>query len=267
MLPTKEASRIHLLIANPPDSRPIWTKLKLMENPLGNTKHMAEYDPQHLYFTSEDDIKEGDWYIHPFEDKVEKTEWAHIVTLMNQLPKAQKIIASTDPSLGLPAIPESFLKQYVESNGKIDKVQLQTCCLYGGKCPSKGAYDKQHLCKIGFELTDNNEVIVDTSVHCVKPTTILGRSSQVVMQISSGIEPQYQSEYKCVFDKALEDAAENRYKTVPEKTKWICKDSFKHGAQWQKEQCDSILRDCILALNENSGNSKLVEKIKAILQK
>ncbi len=30
-------------------------------------------------------------------------------------------------------------------------------------------------------------------------------------------------------DERIEESAENRYKTVPEKTKWICKDSFKDG--------------------------------------
>ncbi len=103
--------------------------------------------PQHLYFTSNEEIKEGDWCIGegvalPFKaiPTIRYHQW-------------KKIVASTDPSLGLPSIPESFIQQYVAVNGKINSVMLEM-------------ENKANSVDIDFEkiytlkLTDNNECIV-----------------------------------------------------------------------------------------------------------
>jgi hypothetical protein len=99
--------------------------------PTGNTE--SEMITQHLYFTSDEEIKKDDcklneWYVHfTFGEKILQQAtaqdlecWEHGHTYGN------KVVASTDPSLGLPSIPESFLKKYVAANGKIDKVKLRT---------------------------------------------------------------------------------------------------------------------------------------------
>lgn len=38
---------------------------------------------------------------------------------------------------------------------KIYNIEVEMECAYGDECPSKGAYDKQHLCKIQPKITNN----------------------------------------------------------------------------------------------------------------
>jgi len=82
-------------------------------------------DNQHLYLTSDEEIKVGDWYIvGTFLTRCQKEELGHIKSGFD------KIIATTDKSLllpnisfkdwdgktrQLPQIPESFIKAYVEA--------------------------------------------------------------------------------------------------------------------------------------------------------
>lgn len=93
---------------------------------------------QHLYFTSNDEIKEGDWYI-VFYNQGNPAVTKSIGERIDS--RCKKIIATTDESLweipnsvpgfnfpdrlGLPHIPTSFIKAYVEANGKIDTVSVE----------------------------------------------------------------------------------------------------------------------------------------------
>lgn len=73
---------------------------------------------QHLYFISNDDIKEGDYMIDKrgvYHNKVQLDAYIGLA----------KVICSSDTTLGLPLIPESFIKAYVEAQGKIDSVQIE----------------------------------------------------------------------------------------------------------------------------------------------
>jgi hypothetical protein len=77
--------------------------------------------PQHIYFISNRKIKEGD-HIH-FN--------VGCAAGIRQVDKEDcnddccfKIEATTDPSLNLPLIPQSFIEKYVEKQGKIDEVMI-----------------------------------------------------------------------------------------------------------------------------------------------
>lgn len=115
MLPTKETSSIIK-----------WTSKNVLEyskNPFFISKEQV---PQHLYIISDDEIKEGDWYL----DKTNNT--IHQATKVVQNNKEQleypayKIIATTDSSLtilvgynnvetSLPQPSQSFIEKYIES--------------------------------------------------------------------------------------------------------------------------------------------------------
>lgn len=82
---------------------------------------------QHLYFTSDGEIKDGDYSVGdegvfgPYEDGD---------TLPNN---SKKIIATTDTSLDLPSIPQQFIQYYIEEYNKgnvIDKAQVEYTDLY-----------------------------------------------------------------------------------------------------------------------------------------
>ncbi len=89
--------------------------------------------PQHLYFLSNEEIKEDDWKYCPNKGNgidigkgLPKPNYgARITRGGNACKDCRKIIASTDPSLHLPGIPQSFLRQYVAAQGKIDEVRLE----------------------------------------------------------------------------------------------------------------------------------------------
>jgi len=114
MLPTEKAS--HLYILN-----------KELKFGFYNQKSKPEWTDlinQHLYITSDEEIKEGDWYYNNHYNSVALCTSIHALNRNNQF----KIIATTDTSLELPQLSQSFIKTYIEAynNGKvIDKVMVE----------------------------------------------------------------------------------------------------------------------------------------------
>lgn len=101
---------------------------------LGGVQRFGEAIPQHLYLISEEEIKEGDWYYWISHSEPMKCDKRGAIQRKNCF----KIVSTTNKSLGLPLIPESFIKLYVEKQGKIDKVRVQTTRDSWGnntKCP------------------------------------------------------------------------------------------------------------------------------------
>lgn len=82
------------------------------------------WNNQYIYFTSKDEIKEGDWFELNREifqcksrDEIRQLSREHEVT--------QRIEMSSDPSLNLPLIPESFINLYAEKQGAIKEVEVE----------------------------------------------------------------------------------------------------------------------------------------------
>lgn len=77
-------------------------------------------EPQHLYFTSDDEVKEYDIFIDSTNSLRQAIggQWYPCKT-------DKKIVASTNTSVHLPFIPESFIKKYIAYNGFINEVNLQ----------------------------------------------------------------------------------------------------------------------------------------------
>ena len=87
--------------------------------------------PQHLYFTTDDEIKEGDWYIDDcnlIRQAVtsDKDYW-------DRRPTYKKIVATTDKSLGLPEPSQAFMEKYVELGG-IEEVDIEYESYIKGQC-------------------------------------------------------------------------------------------------------------------------------------
>lgn len=84
------------------------------------------YQAQHLYFCSDDEIKEGDWFINIITNRIfGPATYADVENRRDGKDYMVKVVASTDSSLGLPLIPQSFLQEYVRSNGNIKEVWLE----------------------------------------------------------------------------------------------------------------------------------------------
>ena len=127
---------------------------------------------QHLYFVSEREIEVGDWFLSdgrlsksfPPMYNVEKcididNEWIYGningKDLGNNPNFSLKIEATTDPSLNLPLIPQSFIKEYVEEQGEIDEVMIEIEYKAGGRVESDPM-----IHNIKLKLRKDNTVIV-----------------------------------------------------------------------------------------------------------
>lgn len=141
---------------------------------------------QHIHFTSDEEIKEGDWAYSMTGNLVYQFALDN-----NKDPYTKKVIATTDKSLkikglkenckclsnpisptakcescligiSLPQIPESFIKHFVEKNGKIDEVELE----YENKCKNEwrlrctAQYERTSDCCLKLKTTESNEVII-----------------------------------------------------------------------------------------------------------
>lgn len=108
ILPTKKASNLYIY-----DDR---VTKSLHQRELGITSNDGYRNGQHLYITSDEEIKEGDWYIYNEELLAQfKKEYNQSAVLVK---KNKKIIATTDPKLNLPKPTEGFIKKFVEKYNK-----------------------------------------------------------------------------------------------------------------------------------------------------
>ncbi len=138
-----ELKRVQVHMLPTEDKSQIWgwrLGLAFMKNPSKPVKG-AEGLPYHLYFTTDEEIKEGDWYLD-----VLKTGFPTVHKCGNSLPfTAPKIIATTDPKLlprkeyegldetaqnqyriikGLPQPSQATIKAYCEQGG-FDEVDVE----------------------------------------------------------------------------------------------------------------------------------------------
>lgn len=68
-----------------------------------------------LYITSDEEIKEGNWVLLP-NGIIKKMSHSDILDYLDSESFAtKKVIATTDPSLGLPSLPESFIQAYIKA--------------------------------------------------------------------------------------------------------------------------------------------------------
>jgi len=108
----------------------------LLGNDLGlairEFKANKSYTTQHLYITSDDEIKEGDWILLKSIGKgqigkysFDKEYQTHDLTTLSNVHYPYKtkeyfvkVIASTDKSLNLPSLSDEFLKEFIETYNK-----------------------------------------------------------------------------------------------------------------------------------------------------
>lgn len=137
MLPTDKRSCLGLTKSN-----------KLMLAPFKTTWELPysnEFTGQHLYFISDEPIKEGDNIYNTVQKTIFIADKQFMKLIGNSLSTNKKIIATTNPDLwkilsddklegrgiiinkefGIPKIDTTFIEAYVREQGKIDKVLLE----------------------------------------------------------------------------------------------------------------------------------------------
>lgn len=94
-----------------------------------NIKDLKQF--YNLYLVSDREIGPYEWFYASDHMSINKNEWKNSKALKQEFPWYHKIEATTDKSLGLPLIPKSFIEEYVQKQGKIDKVYIRLECRYG----------------------------------------------------------------------------------------------------------------------------------------
>lgn len=108
MLPSNQKARISQLIDD---------KL-VIDEPIGIC--------QHLYFISNREIKEGEYFLSSTGVVMIHNKRSYTGMISRRIVESDKKIESTtDPTLGLPLIPQSFVNVFVEGQGKIEEVMIE----------------------------------------------------------------------------------------------------------------------------------------------
>lgn len=87
-------------------------------------EHKGDWNTQHLYLVSDEEIKEGGVYLAYFPNKAPEIHIRKDGLIPTDAGR-KKVVATTDKSLSLPLIPNSFMEEWVAKQGKIDKVKIK----------------------------------------------------------------------------------------------------------------------------------------------
>lgn len=89
-------------------------------------KHQYLIENRNIHITSDEEIKEGDWFMDISDNSIWKNE--HSGKMVKSIfPECKKIILTTDQDLikhGVQAINDEFLEWFCSKNGKVDFVEV-----------------------------------------------------------------------------------------------------------------------------------------------
>jgi succinate dehydrogenase flavin-adding protein (antitoxin of CptAB toxin-antitoxin module) len=177
----KNRAKVHLLPTNDEravigltaDEKTLW----FAHSGIGNS-----YGNKHLYITTDDEIKEGDWYLDNQTNTIYKCDSYKESLSTDEFDEFQKIIATTDPKLhstrlkdcpinpednmvsvrGLSKPPNSFIEEYCKVGG-IDEVDVEYGLFHDGNFKDD---DETHAFKAirKPKVNSHNEIIIHSII-------------------------------------------------------------------------------------------------------
>jgi hypothetical protein len=189
-----------------------------------------ERSPQHIYITSDEEIKEGDWYLNTLQNTIDKCEDIISQKNVNLSSWLKKIILTTDQDLikdGVQAIDDEFLEWFVK-NPSCEEVVV----IYEPKnffdvkkgWEYKIIIPKEELCP----LCNNNKLIDGVCKECTellcKPFSVLENQETLEEVDFTVLEEELIKEAKMVWKEQHPNPIEMA--------------SF--GAKWQQERSYSV---------------------------
>lgn len=106
---------------------------------------------QHLYITSDDEIKDGDWYLG-IDNRI-------CIAVKNNAKGMLKIIASTDSLLPLPQPSDKFIQAYIDAYNKGEKIEKVLVEYEFGNISESYFYGEVEKLPLKLKLKDNNIII------------------------------------------------------------------------------------------------------------
>ena len=125
LLPTEKPSRLGYLTKK---GKEVFKDLRLFDKPMPN---ILDSENQHIYITSDEDIKEGDWWYNFINDDFGISSFKNGIPL--EWGETKKITLTTDQDLiadGVQAISDEFLEWFVK-NPSCESIEVKhfgTCC-------------------------------------------------------------------------------------------------------------------------------------------
>ena len=201
VLPTDKPSRLFI--------NPLWEhQLRFVKDKLIEKKH-KERLPHNIYITSDEKIKEGDYYL-PFSKSIVKktTKYGEIgkskTSMDFSLDYLKKIILTTDQDLikdGVQAIDDEFLEWFVK-NPSCEEVYISVV-----KTRPRGSNGEW---EVNYGINIQKEEL-STKLH-------IGEAKQETLE------------------EAASKVLYNKYPYYPPQDSGYWKDMFKEGAKWQSER-------------------------------
>lgn len=116
--------KVYPLMLPTHDESPLYIAGLVPKIYIGRVGSRAVSGNQHLYLVSDREIGKYEWFYASDRKSIHKNEWNDAASLKKEFFWYKKIEATTDHSLNFPLIPNSFIKEWVEKQGKIEKVYL-----------------------------------------------------------------------------------------------------------------------------------------------
>jgi len=193
-----------------------------------------DWQPMHLYFVSEEKIISGDWYI-TVQGSVFKSKCGTAHPVYSD----RKIIASTDSSLRLPMISESFARHYVHCSGTITDVELEMVRWVDPECPIAigggmrlKLTDKNEVCIVAVRESNDSQFVEDATKKLV-----LGANGERIVQHLQDKKQALQDRVDNTYlNRIISDAANTYVNDVLQDINCIdrVEEAFKAGAEWYK---------------------------------
>jgi len=132
------------------------------------------WEPQNLYFISDEEIREGEWIIDSAKKlrRAKRHVYKKEAIRMFKNIGLGKVIASTDKNLGrlikgsgvqlqYPLVPKSFVEKFAESNGCLDtvKVEFEQLCIQTGAPCGVTCFSEEACDGSIYPKTNNDGVI------------------------------------------------------------------------------------------------------------
>ncbi|PCI96646.1 MAG: hypothetical protein COB15_09670 [Flavobacteriales bacterium] len=142
-----------------------------------NSSASKKINPQHLYITSDDEIKEGDWFInvHYLDKRAPEASGRYAMNKNAVFLNPKKVVATTDSDLTmdtpiddrvdvlydnkLPQIPESFIKAYCKAGG-IHEVLVEYTMVPADRAPDGWS--------ISLKLREDSTIIIHQAIDWIK---------------------------------------------------------------------------------------------------
>ena len=231
---------------------------------------------RHIYITSDEKIKRGDWYIA--DNKLYRASVDHMPELYTY--SCKKIILTTDEDLikdGVQAIDNKFLEWFINNSNceEIEVVDVRSLGVYGSYYPYKINIPKKETKQETLEEAKFNNLIklFGKDFH-LEPSSEIKNCNESFMAGAKWQQEQEQSNENSWFNEYQEvenyiikrignkflEATPEKYNTASEATIALLKNNWRQEKSYSEEEVYTLLNDALWDLSKMGYNQKKLDE-------